>query len=111
MARFSVIGILLLLCVTVVGDDLMLSDFETPDDTKVIENHAAIQLTTEHATHGKQAGKVGPGFKLVANSYTGLPADWSAFDQLRLDIFNAGEATALSLWISDDKGNDYYERH
>ena len=93
------------------NDDLMLCDFESLDGLKIIENRKGIELSGEHATQGKKAGKVAPGFTLNCGEWTGLPKDWSAYDQLHLDVFNPGEPGKVSLWISDAEGNDYWKRH
>ena len=84
------------------ADDKVLCDFESPDGLKIIEGHKNIQLVTEHATQGQKSGKVGPGFTLACGEWTGLPKDWSAFDQLKLDIFNPGEPGDISYFISDE---------
>lgn len=93
------------------GEERVLCDFESPDAMKVLENNAKIQLVAEHATQGKQAGKIPGGFNLVAGGWTGLPADWSGFDQFRMDVFNPGEAFKVSLWLADGGGSDYWQRH
>ncbi len=93
------------------SDEQMICDFESPEGMKVIESRGGVELVAEHATQGKKAGKVAPGFSLSCGEWTGLPKDWSGFDQLRLDVFNPGETTNLSLWITDGAGNDYWKRH
>ncbi|MFB3892570.1 MAG: glycoside hydrolase domain-containing protein [Phycisphaerae bacterium] len=92
------------------GDELVLCDFEAADGMKVVEGRAKVELVTDHATRGKKSGKVAPGFVLVAGTWTSLPADWSGYDELRLDVFNPGKAGSVAVWISDGK-SDYYERH
>jgi len=93
------------------AEEQMLCDFENAGNLKLIEGRDKIQLVTEHATQGKQAGKIPGPFNLVAGEWTGLPSDWSAYDQFRIDIFNPGEPTQLSYWLADDKGNRYQDRH
>ena len=93
------------------AEELMLSDFESKDSMRVIENRGKVELVAEHATQGKMSGKVPVGFTIVAGGWTRLPKDWSGYDELRLDVFNPGEVTKGSLWITDDKGNDYWNRH
>jgi len=92
------------------GEERVLSDFEGPASLRVIEGRDKISLVAEHATQGKQAGKVPPGFTIVCGGWTGLPADWSPYDELRLDVFNPGKAATVSLWISDGS-SEYYDRH
>jgi hypothetical protein len=93
------------------SDELMLCDFENPDSLKLIEARGQVQLVTDHATQGAKSGKVPAGFKIYCSAGGGFPSDWSAYDQLHLDIYNPGEPCALSLWIADKAGNEYKERH
>lgn len=94
------------------ADELMLSDFESAQNMKVIEGRSKIELVPDHATQGKLSGKAPGGFVLVAGEWTNLPADWSAFDELCLDVFNPGPAVKVSLWVGDGtENNDYYGRH
>ncbi len=105
-------GSSVLLCaLSFAGEELMLSDFESRESLRVIEARAKIELVSEHATQGKQAGKVPAGFTIVAGGWTRLPADWSGYDQLRLDIYNPGEVAKVSITIADAEGNDYWKRH
>ena len=113
-ARFAVLGVVAVMLATAAvvraGDELFLADFESDDGMKVIEGRAKIEPVADHATQGKKAGKVEPGFTMVCGGWTRLPADWSAYDELRLDIFNAGKDGKVSIWIGDGK-SDYYDRH
>ena len=93
------------------SEELMLSDFETPESLKLIEARQSVQLVAEHATQGAKSGKVPAGFKIYSSAGMGFPSDWSAYDQLHLDIYNPNEVCALSLWIADKAGNDYNQRH
>jgi polyhydroxyalkanoate synthesis regulator phasin len=94
------------------GEELVLSDFETPDSMKVIEKSETIKLVPDHATQGKLAGKIPGGFTLVAGTWTKLPADWSKYDELSLDVYNPGAAAKVTIWIGDGTdSNSYYSRH
>ena len=114
--RYAITGFIALLglcglCPVCPAEELVLCDFESPDALRVIEGRDKIQLGAEHATQGKQSGKVPGGFTLVVGSWTRLPQDWSGYEQLRLDVFNPGDAARVTLWIADAAGNDYYQRH
>ncbi|MBI3830432.1 MAG: hypothetical protein HY291_13010 [Planctomycetes bacterium] len=108
----TALALAVLACVSArAAEERVLCDFEAPDGMKLIEGRDKIQLVAEHATQGKQAGKIPGGFTLTAGTWTGLPADWSGFDQFRLDVFNPGEPVKVSAWITDKEGNDYWKRH
>ena len=92
------------------GEELVLSDFESADSLRMVEGRQNVQLVPDHATQGKLAGKVPAGFTVIAGPWTGLPADWSGYDELRLDVFNPGKTGQVSIWISDGN-SDYWERH
>ncbi|HUW56453.1 MAG TPA: hypothetical protein VMZ92_07440 [Planctomycetota bacterium] len=96
---------------TLAGEETVLVDFETPDALRMLEGRANIELVAEHASQGKTSGKVNPGFVVVLARWTRMPTDWSGWDELRLDVFNPGDAAGGSMWISDAEGNDYWKRH
>ena len=116
LARMATAAAVVLLATTTTartaraGEERMLCDFESPDAMQVIEGRAKIESVAEHATHGQRAGKVPAGFIVVCGNWTGLPADWSGYDELCLDVFNPGAAGSVSVWIGDGS-SDYWERH
>lgn len=74
----------------------------------------ALELSTQHATEGKQALKVQTGNYLVTWK---LPGDWRGYDSLDLDAFNdTGSVVRVSLFVGDQawqaKGDGtYWNRH
>lgn len=91
---------------------LVLFDFESADDVAKWEaNGSEMSVSTEHATSGKQSMKV----VLKPGEYPGLSTgkiekDWSAYKELKLDVF-ADAAFTIAVRIDDDNSKDYASRY
>ncbi|MGE5646538.1 MAG: beta-galactosidase [Acidobacteriota bacterium] len=85
---------------------LVLEDFETPAAVKRWEG--PIELSTERASHGRQAAKVRltRGRAEVASAQ--LPGDWTGYDRLLFDIYSDRKVSTATLRIYDDT-QDYFE--
>lgn len=91
------------------GESLVISDFESKAALKPFDKHDAIEIVSDHATQGKHAAKLAPGFTLHAAAWRGMPANWCSHDRLIVDLFNPGRATSLTVWISDNNRNSYWD--
>ncbi|MCZ7645578.1 MAG: hypothetical protein M5U26_09880 [Planctomycetota bacterium] len=97
----------------------LLRDVETADDIRgwdVVKGSA--EVSAERALAGKASLKVAPGAYLTLLTQSRMVGDWSGYDVLAIDFFNAGEKPQpLSIllgdkdWLSDPKGANYWNRH
>src|SRR3954463_15268817 len=76
------------------GRTLVLDDFEFAGAAARWEG--PVEISTEHASHGRQSLKVSLDRDRPQFSSAKLPADWSGHDRLRFDIYceSAGMPTA-----------------
>ena len=87
------------------GSVLVLDDFETPGAAARWEG--PVEVSTEHASHGRQSLKVRLDRGSAQFSSAKLAGEWSGHDRLRFDIYceNAGVLTA-TLRVYDAVGGD-----
>ena len=98
------------------GGVAILADFESQDDLDVFApvDNLAASLTTEHATHGSRAvllayprGAQYPGLKWENPRADGMQ-DWSAYDRLKVDLFNAsGRQAEIVIKLKSGNGAQF----
>ena len=101
----------------VVAAVLLLYSFETDAQFKAwqvedeLKDKVQLSVVEEHATDGKKA------LKMVLKPHdwpgaftTSLPKDWSAYAQLKFDVF-AEEGADINVRIDDEASKDYESRY
>ena len=91
--------------------ELKFASFESPEELRLlVPVNARVELTTEHATEGRQALRIDferaerPGVQFPAR---GTPWDWHSFGALAFDLTNpSDEEVGFALRIDDDAAAD-----
>lgn len=106
--------------------DLIISDYENQSDLARYEIKAStplpkFTLTTEHSSHGAHAARIffpkwqpntdkWPSIILTAEK--GLPGDWTNYDSLTLDVYNASSDHLADFYVYlQDKGKHRTSLH
>jgi hypothetical protein len=106
---FAILALAVASCVA--AQDVSLVDLDS--DKAPFESGDKAELVTEHATAGKKALKLGAGGGVRFNPATGMKSDWSKFDVVKLELFNAGEKPVkIYMQVRDkDNSSNYWSWH
>jgi hypothetical protein len=89
------------------ADALVLGDFE--DGKSAPFEPANCSISDQHATRGKSSLKLEAGKFTLAKVSSGLPADWSKYDLVTMDVFNPTDKhVKLYIQIRDNHPMDNY---
>ena len=113
LPRFSLLALLLATFTLHAAEaPLIIADFEDGAAPFERSEGPATEVVAEHAAHGQKALKLKAGQWVRATPQSGMPTDWSKYDVLKFECFNAGTDNAqVTVQIRDPLDKGYWTWH
>ena len=87
---------------------LLVNDFENDADKDMFKDStASIEVSDQHATHGKHSLKVTWEGNKPLSALATMPGDWSKYKWFKFDLFNDGPDTNFTVRVRDGNGKGY----